>query len=105
MEPVADWQSNARLVTGGLRKVQETAKKHDAKLSINYTRTDGRQCSIGPSGYHLLWSGPYADATAAMRTCNQLGWKKRNDWRYCYGRTIDRNYTGKRHIGPDGRRW
>jgi hypothetical protein len=105
MKPTADDQSNSRLMVSALRNVESTIEKHNVKLNLKVTRIDGDQCETVPTGYFVFWSGPYPSAEAAKEICNRLGWKTASDWRYCFGRTIDENYKGKKHIRPDGTYW
>jgi hypothetical protein len=81
--------------------LQKRARQNGVKnLALNYTWTGGKQCKTVPSGFYVLWSGPYPDAKTARQLCNRLGWKKADD--PCFGRAIDEGYKGKQHIRPDG---
>jgi len=100
-----DERSNVRLILGvsnTVRDVQRRVKNSGARIALNYTWTDGSQCRTIGTGYYVLWSGPYSDATSAQKVCNKLGWTKASDYDSCHGLTIDRDYEGKRHIRPDG---
>jgi hypothetical protein len=103
--PPSGKQSTVTLVFGTLRTVQQRAEKHGVKVRLNYSSPDINKCKTVPSGYYILWSGPYADANAAKQICNELGWKLASDVGSCFGRTIDKDLKGKKHIRPDGVYW
>ncbi len=98
-------RSDARLVFSSLQVVQKRAQEHGVRFSLSYTSPDNNDCSVVPSPFYYLWSGPYATAKAAKQVCNQLGWKAASDVGSCLGRTIDKDHKGKKQIRPDGVFW